>query len=514
MLNPPADRCRPVPRVADVPDRREEPAPRRRTPRVARVVAAGAAEVPLGIDVELRAGAAAQDAVRIRGSHCTRARRALPALDVIWAAALGALALREPLGAVTYALVALPAVGMIEGYHREALAGDAVRSIVRLMLAAIVCGWCAGLLAGGRAPLASATMASLWAATTLCWIANRQLVKGRERRSPVRVVVLGGGSVAARVSDLIERHGRGRLEVVGFLDDDPRAVAGERRHLGPASRLETLIATRAVDRVVIAFSQSPDAELVDVLRSCDGFGVQIDVVPRMFDVLGPESRAYALGGLPMMTVAGCGGRRLQRAAKRMLDLVGASLLLVLTSPVLAVIALAIRLEDRGPILFAQRRVGRRGRSFRILKFRSMVVNADRYDASTRAAVEEGGMSIADAVVAIKADDARITRIGAFIRRTSLDELPQLWNVVRGEMSLVGPRPLRAFEVDALDGWKLTRQLERPGMTGLWQVSGRSAVKWDERTQLDYTYVRHWSLGQDLEILARTIPAVAAGDGAR
>jgi lipopolysaccharide/colanic/teichoic acid biosynthesis glycosyltransferase len=125
------------------------------------------------------------------------------------------------------------------------------------------------------------------------------------------------------------------------------------------------------------------------------------------------------------------------------------------------------------------------------------------------------MSIADAVAQIKVDhDPRITRVGAFIRRTSLDELPQLWNVVRGEMSLVGPRPLRVFEVDALDGWKLTRQLERPGMTGLWQVSGRSAVKWGERMQLDYTYVRHWSLGQDLEILARTVPAVIAGDGAK
>jgi exopolysaccharide biosynthesis polyprenyl glycosylphosphotransferase len=510
MLNPLADQCRLVPPVADAQDRREDPAPSRRTPGVARLVAAGAAEVPLGIDMEIRAGVGAQDAVRTRGSRCTRARRVLPALDVVWAAALGALVLREPLGAATYALVALPAVGMIEGYQREALAGDAVRSIARLMLAAIVCGWCASVLA----PLASATMASLWAATTLVWIANRQLVKGRERRSPVRVVVLGGGSVAARVSDLIERHARGRLKVLGFLDDDPRAIAGERRHLGPPSHLKTLIATRAVDRVVIAFSQSPDAELVDVLRSCDGFGVQIDVVPRMFDVLGPESRAYALGGLPMMTVAGRGGRRLQRAAKRTLDVAGASLLLVLSWPVLALIALAIRLEDRGPILFAQRRIGYRGRPFWILKFRSMVVDADRCDAATRAAVEEGGMSIADAVVAIKADDARITRIGAFIRRTSLDELPQLWNVVRGEMSLVGPRPLRAFEVDALDGWKLTRQLERPGMTGLWQVCGRSAVKWNERIQLDYTYVRHWSLGQDLEILARTIPAVAAGDGAR
>jgi exopolysaccharide biosynthesis polyprenyl glycosylphosphotransferase len=404
---------------------------------------------------------------------------------------------------------------MIEGYHRVALAGDAVRSIVRLMLGAIVCGWCASLLAGGGAPLTSATMASLWAATTLGWIANRQLVKGRERRSPVRVVVLGSGSVAARVCDLIERHARGRLKVIGFLDDDPRAIAGERRHLGPPSHLKTLIATRAVDRVVIAFSQSPDAQMVDVLRSCDRFGVQIDVVPRMFEVLGPEPRAYALGGLPMLTVAGRGGRHLQRAAKRTLDVVGASLLLALSAPVFALIAVAIRLEDRGPILIAQRRVGYRGRSFWILKFRSMIVNADRYDAPTRAAVEQGRISIADAVAQIKADnDPRITRVGAFIRRTSLDELPQLWNVVRGEMSLVGPRPLRAFEVDALDGWKLTRQLERPGMTGLWQVSGRSAVKWNERIQLDYTYVRHWSLGQDLEILARTIPAVAAGDGAR
>jgi exopolysaccharide biosynthesis polyprenyl glycosylphosphotransferase len=287
------------------------------------------------------------------------------------------------------------------------------------------------------------------------------------------------------------------------------------RHLGRLSQLESLILTRAVDRLVVAFSHTPDADTVEVLRRCDGLGVRVDVVPRLFDLLGPRTRSYALGSVPIMSVAGRGGRRVQRAGKRTLDVVGALLLLALASPLLGLVAVAIRLEGRGPIFFAQERVGRRGRRFRILKFRSMVVDADGSDAGTRAAVLDGGTTIAEAVAEIKADgDPRITRVGTFIRKTSLDELPQLWNVVRGDMSLVGPRPLRPFEVDALDGWQLARQLPRPGMTGLWQVSGRSRVEWDERMQLDYAYVRHWSLVDDLEILARTVPAVVAGDGAK
>jgi undecaprenyl-phosphate galactose phosphotransferase len=141
-------------------------------------------------------------------------------------------------------------------------------------------------------------------------------------------------------------------------------------------------------------------------------------------------------------------------------------------------------------------------------------DADKLDCGTIQRLLDGEASIGEAVASIKeTDDPRITRVGRFMRKTSLDELPQLLNVLRGDMSLVGPRPLRAFEVESLSDWELTRQLERPGITGLWQVSGRSATSWDERMQLDYSYVRHWTLAEDVEILARTLPSVLSRDGA-
>jgi exopolysaccharide biosynthesis polyprenyl glycosylphosphotransferase len=484
----------------------------RRVPRpLARLIAIGAPEVPLGIDLPIHAAA------RERHTRSSRARRALPSLDLIWATAIAALFLHEWYAVLAYALLALALIGAIDGYHAAPLGGSGtLRSTVRLMLAAIVCGWSVSVVAGATGgTLGSVAALELWAATMLGWVASRRLVKRSERRRPERIVVVGSGGIAGRVFDLVERDADARCLPIGFVDDDPRATVDLRRHLGPLSQLETLILARAVDRVVVAFSQTPDAKTVEVLRRCDGLGVRVDVVPRLFDLLGPRTRSYALGGVPIMSVAGRGGRRVQRAGKRTLDLVGASLLLVLASPLLALVAVAIRLEGKGPTFFAQERVGRRGRRFRILKFRSMVVDADGDDATIRAAVDDGGMTIADAVAEIKADDdPRITRVGRLIRRTSLDELPQLWNVVRGEMSLVGPRPLRPFEAEALDGWQLARQLPRPGITGLWQVSGRSRVNWDERIQLDYSYVRHWSLADDLEILARTVPAVVAGDGAK
>jgi lipopolysaccharide/colanic/teichoic acid biosynthesis glycosyltransferase len=201
--------------------------------------------------------------------------------------------------------------------------------------------------------------------------------------------------------------------------------------------------------------------------------------------------------------------------KRGIDVIGAALALVMALPVLIAVAVAVRSQDRGPILFRQRRVGQDGREFSILKFRTMRVDADKLDADNVAALRTGVASIAETVAAIKdKGDPRVTRVGDFLRRTSLDELPQLWNVLRGDMSLVGPRPLRDFEVDSLSPWEQRRHSKRPGITGLWQVAGRSDVSWQERMHLDYTYVRHWSLSDDLEILARTVPAVLARDGAR
>ena len=186
--------------------------------------------------------------------------------------------------------------------------------------------------------------------------------------------------------------------------------------------------------------------------------------------------------------------------------------LVLLSPVMLAVAIAIRVQDGKPVLFRQTRVGQWGRSFEIVKFRTMVQGADETQASEL--IEAGPDAIADVAETLKhQSDAWITPVGHFLRRTSLDELPQLWNVLKGDMSLVGPRPLRRYEVDALTDWQFTRQEVRPGITGLWQILGRSEIDWDERMQLDYSYVRHWSFERDLAILARTAGVVLSRRGA-
>ena len=197
-------------------------------------------------------------------------------------------------------------------------------------------------------------------------------------------------------------------------------------------------------------------------------------------------------------------QRLQTHAKRVFDIVAAFTLLLLLSPLLCVIGLLV-MRDGGPCVYRHARIGMNGKMFPCLKFRSMVPDAD-------AALQRHLATDPEARAEWERDfklrhDIRITRLGRFIRRTSLDELPQLWNVLRGDMSLVGPRPLRPFEVDALGDWQLRRQEVRPGITGLWQVLGRSDINWTERMQLDYTYARHWSIAADMGILFRTVGAV-------
>jgi lipopolysaccharide/colanic/teichoic acid biosynthesis glycosyltransferase len=234
----------------------------------------------------------------------------------------------------------------------------------------------------------------------------------------------------------------------------------------------------------------------------------VDVVPRFYDLLGPTPSGNVVGALGLIRVPGLGLNGWKRFQKRTLDVVSASFLLVLTAPILAAVAAAVAVSDGRPVLFRQIRIGRDGVPFEILKFRTM------RDASGAPEPETGTDGIAATVGLIKTSGAdRTTKFGRLLRRTSLDELPQLVNVLKGDMSLVGPRPLRPFEVAALEPWQRVRQDLRPGLTGLWQVLGRSDIGWEERMQLDYTYVAHWSLLQDVRILARTGPAVLGKDGA-
>jgi exopolysaccharide biosynthesis polyprenyl glycosylphosphotransferase len=235
----------------------------------------------------------------------------------------------------------------------------------------------------------------------------------------------------------------------------------------------------------------------------------------MFELVGARPRSEMLGDLGLLDGSPLPPSAVALGLKRALDIVLGGLALVLTAPVILAAAAAIRVEDGGRVLYRQRRVGRNDVPFDMFKLRTMREDAEHVAERWRATVADAGGSIDDTVAVLKRqNDPRVTRVGRFLRRTSIDELPQLLNVVRGDMSLVGPRPLREFEVDSLSDWHRVRHDMRPGMTGLWQVLGRSDISWAARIELDCSYVRHWSLPNDVRIVLRTLPVVLRGRGAK
>ncbi|MGH9063272.1 MAG: sugar transferase [Acidimicrobiales bacterium] len=307
----------------------------------------------------------------------------------------------------------------------------------------------------------------------------------------VRVVIVGTGTVARRVARYL--GGESGVRVVGFVDDDP---VGEQGWLGRLDQLAELCDQYHVDRVLVGFSRTHPEETVTLLRALHG-RVPISIVPRYFELLTWRSQVEDIYGLPMIDVAppylGAGAAWLKRA----FDLVGASLGLLVALPVLVISAIAIKVSSPGPVIFHQTRVGRRGQEFRIAKLRTMRVGAE----GERGAL--GDQNEVDGPLFKIHHDPRVTRVGRVLRRTSLDELPQLVNVLLGHMSLVGPRPFVVEESAKMDGWAGRRFEVRPGLTGMWQVSGRNDLTYDELCRLDYLYVASWSLWWDLRILWQT-----------
>jgi exopolysaccharide biosynthesis polyprenyl glycosylphosphotransferase len=251
---------------------------------------------------------------------------------------------------------------------------------------------------------------------------------------------------------------------------------------------------------MIAFSRASHEDLLHCIRICRDAGVTVDIVPRLFEFLDGARTVDQIGGLPLLSISAPSFCRASELAKRALDMSLSFLLLAALAPLLVVLAVAIKLDSPGPVVFVQRRSGRGGRFFQLYKFRSM------YHGATVEVRDDG------AIVKL-VDDARITRVGRLIRRFSLDEAPQLFNVLKGDMSLVGPRPLVEAEQAALRDWQARRADLRPGLTGPWQIAGRSHIPFHEMVKFDYQYVAGWSLARDLEILLATLPAVLSGRGA-
>jgi exopolysaccharide biosynthesis polyprenyl glycosylphosphotransferase len=325
-----------------------------------------------------------------------------------------------------------------------------------------------------------------------------------------RTVVLGSGVVAAQLVDRLIRHPELGIEPIGLVDADPFEVAAlPLPHLGGRKDLRQILRYHEVDRVIVAFSRASHSDLLGCIRVCRDNGVAIDVIPRLFELLDGARRVDRVGGMPVMTLDPPDLTRTSLAAKRSLDIVVSTVLLLVLAPVILIVGIAVKLDSRGPVFFHQPRAGRGTRVFRLFKFRSMEVDADARKAELVHLNES-----TDGVMFKIQNDPRITRVGRLIRRSSLDEIPQLVNVVLGHMSLVGPRPLVLRESAEVHGSGNGRRVDlRPGLTGPWQVYGRAEIPFQQMLGYDYQYVAGWSLARDLEILLATVPALLSQRGA-
>lgn len=337
----------------------------------------------------------------------------------------------------------------------------------------------------------------------------RMLARGAARRSRhSRVLVIGSGVVASGVVQRIAAAPG--LTVVGCVDDNASHLevigASGRPLLGGLSDVPRLIIEHDVDHVVVAFSPVNESRVASLLRSLAD-QVQISVVPRMFDLLTVRSHVDDLAGLPVVDVAPAALGRSARVSKRALDVAVSSFLLLVLAPLFLAVAVAVKVTSRGPVIFKQARTGRSGQVFHIWKFRTMVAGSEAWRSRLAATNEVDGP-----LFKIHSDP-RVTVVGRLLRQTSIDELPQLFNVLVGNMSLVGPRPFVVSESAEINGWAARRYDVRPGMTGLWQISGRNDLPFHELERLDYSYVASWSLWWDLRILWHTPASVLGRRGA-
>jgi exopolysaccharide biosynthesis polyprenyl glycosylphosphotransferase len=320
-------------------------------------------------------------------------------------------------------------------------------------------------------------------------------------------VIVGAGDVGQRIAEKLLQHPEYGVNLVGFVDARPKERRPGLEHLtiiGGPERLPSIVRLLDVERVIVAFSNERHDETLVLLRSLKDLDVQIDIVPRFFEVLGPGVGIHTVEGLPLLGLPPMSLSRSSNFLKRGTDLVFSTVILILVSPVLLAIALLIKWDSSGPVFFRQQRMGKGDRVFSIWKFRTMVADADQRKQEV-AHLNMHTRVNGDSRMFKIPDDPRSTRIGRFLRCHSLDELPQLFNVVTGEMSLVGPRPLILDEDRHVEDWARKRLNLKPGMTGPWQVLGRSGIPFDEMVNLDYLYVTSWSFWGDLELMLRTLP---------
>jgi exopolysaccharide biosynthesis polyprenyl glycosylphosphotransferase len=321
-------------------------------------------------------------------------------------------------------------------------------------------------------------------------------------------IIVGAGEVGQSLARKLLKHPEYGINLVGFVDAAPPDRDEGLEHvtlLGTTADLPEIVDVLDVERVIYAFCDESRHESLGIIRRLNELGVQVDVVPRFFEVLGPGVDVHAIEGVSMWGLPPFRLPSSSRGIKRAFDVVVAAVALFALAPAFALVAAVIKADSRGPVFFRQVRMGE-GKAFTIWKFRTMAADADerkREVAHLNKHLARGG----DPRMFKIDHDPRVTRVGAFLRRWSLDELPQLINVLTGDMSLVGPRPLVLEEHQHVRDWGTRRLDLKPGITGLWQVLGRDEIGFEEMVRLDYVYVTTWSLGRDLSLLARTLPRV-------
>ena len=337
-----------------------------------------------------------------------------------------------------------------------------------------------------------------------------QLVKKARPGSQARVLVAGAGELGQRVAQVILDHSRWGYSLIGFLDDDDAKQGGIYegvKVLGKIFNVRKITDTYHVDEVWIALPVWALDRLNLVIQELEKLPVRIKVIPDYFSLAMVRAKVDVLGGIPIIGLREPVIEGWARLAKRIFDLVIGSLLLILTAPPTLLIAIAVKLDSTGPLFFRQERVGENGRIFGMYKFRTMVADAEEQQAQVNIQTEDGG------VIHKRPDDPRVTKVGHFLRRYSLDELPQLMNVLKGEMSLVGPRPEMPWLVDRYESWQRKRFAVPQGITGWWQINGRSDKPMHLNPEDDLYYVYNYSLWLDILILIRTPLVVLQGKGA-
>lgn len=337
------------------------------------------------------------------------------------------------------------------------------------------------------------------------------IVYVRNGRNTSRVIIIGTGERAKELSTNLREQSEWGIEVIGHLDPDHTRIGNEiygSPVIGTINDIEKILKENVVDEVIIAIPRSMLSDAEPIAQACEEEGIKLRFMADFFNLEVARTKLIKLGKTPILTLEPVAQDEIKLIVKRLFDLMATLLSMPIVLPIMLIIAIAIKIDSSGPIFFVQKRVGLKKRQFFLLKFRSM------YEDAEERLKDIEHLNEADGPIFKIKNDPRVTPVGKFIRKTSLDELPQLFNVIRGEMSLVGPRPMSNRDVDLFDkGIQRKRFSVKPGITCIWQVSGRSNLPFNKWLELDLQYIENWSLLLDFKILLKTLPAVLFSKGA-